>query len=88
MGFRYMQYPTKVKELAVEIITACNDYKARKIDNDELKEVILYYASKYPDKLFNGPDFNPTIKKMIGKQRIELLNNILEGFQNSFLKCL
>lgn len=86
MTFNYMQYPTKVKEIATEIIKSCNDYKARKISNDELKEVILYYATKYPEKLFNGAELNSTVTKIIGKQRIELINKILEGYQTSFFQ--
>lgn len=86
MSFRYLQYPTKVKELAAEIIKACNDYKARKIGNEELREVIFYYASKYPEKLFNGAELNPTITKVIGKQRVEIINKLLEGYQNSFFQ--
>lgn len=81
-----MQYPTTVKEVATEIIIACNDYKARNIGNDELREAILYYASKYPEKLFNGKELNPTVTKMVGKQRVELINKLLEGYQISFFK--
>ncbi|MEG3006122.1 MAG: TIGR04540 family protein [Oscillospiraceae bacterium] len=86
MDFQYMQYPTKVKEVAAELIRACNDYKARKIGNKELKEVVLYYASNYPEKLFNGSDINPTVKKIIGQNRIEFLNKVLDGYQQTFFQ--
>lgn len=86
MDFQYMQYPTKVKEVANEIIRACNDYKARKIGNIQLKEVVMYYAMNYPEKLFNAEDLNPTIKKMIGQQRIDIVNKLLEGYQSSFFE--
>lgn len=81
MDFIYMQYPTTVKELANELVQACNDYKARKIDNKTIKEVVWHYASKYPEKLFYGADLNPTIKKIIGSKRIEIVNTLLEGYQ-------
>lgn len=74
-----MQYPTKIKEVAEEIIKACNAYKARKLKNEELREVIFFYAKNYPEKMFNADDINPTIKKVIGKQRVTLLNKILNS---------
>lgn len=81
MDLPYLLYPTKVKELANELITICNDYKSRKIDNSTFKDLIVHYSSKYPYLLYNAGDFNPTIKKIIGKQRISLICIALEGQQ-------
>jgi len=81
MNEKYMAYPLTVKELATELIIACNDYKARHIDNADIKEIILWYASTAPEKLFNGSDYNPTVTKMIGSRRIELINTLLDGYQ-------
>lgn len=83
MGNEYLKYPTTVKLLAGEIIKVCNDYNARKINNDEIKEIILWYATKMPDKLFMANDLNPTIKKIIGSKRIFLINTLLDGYQTS-----
>lgn len=78
MNSKYMLYPIKVKDLANELITVCNDYKARRINNSELREIILFFASTHHEKLFNGDDLNPTVKKIIGKKRINLINKILD----------
>ena len=77
MSNSYRQYPRSVKELADQIKIITNDYTSRAINNNELREAIQWFAVKYPDKLFNGDDYNPTVKKIIGKRRINLLNTIL-----------
>lgn len=76
-----LRNPKTVKDLAKEIISVCDGYWSRQIDADEAKEVILYWSKFQAKKLFKGTDFNPTIKKIIGKQRIELLNDFLQGTQ-------
>lgn len=83
MSYEYRELVFTVKELAGEITAACDAYKRREISAGRLKEIILAYASAYPDKLFNGTDINPTIKAIIGKKRIALLNTMLDGFQPS-----
>ena len=86
MEFEYMKFPTQVKEVAREIKRACNNYKARTIGNNKLKEVIMHYAVKYPEKLFSGDDLNPTVKLILGKQRKELVNKILEDRGEIYVK--
>ena len=82
MGNEFMQYPTTVKMLADEIKKGCDSYIPREIDNKRLREVIFWYASTAPDKLFFGPEFNPTIAKIIGKKRLRLVNDVLDGYQH------
>lgn len=77
----YLQYPATVKALANEIKTACNDYNARKIDNAQIKEIIMWYATVQPDKLFAADKINPTISKIIGKKRVRLISDLLYGYQ-------
>ncbi len=81
MGNQYMQYPTTVKALAYEIKKACNDYTARKINNDQIREIIFWYATKVPDKLFSAEKLNPTVIAIIGKKRERLVNDLLDGYQ-------
>lgn len=75
----YMQYPSTIKALAEELKSACNDYNARKINNDRIKEIIYWYAENQADKLFAADKLNPTISKIIGKKRVKLINSILEN---------
>lgn len=82
MGNQYLQYPTTVKALAGEIKTACNDYTARRISNDQIKEIILWYAAKMPQLLFAAEKINPTVTAIIGKKRVRLVNDLLDGYQH------
>lgn len=86
MNDDYMAYPLTVKALAGEIIKACNDYMARHIDNNRLREIIFWYAIKQPDKLFAAENLNPTVSKIIGKRRVKLINNLLDGYQDHLLR--
>ena len=79
MGNEYMLYPSTVKALAEEIKKACNDYNSRKINNDKIKEIIQWYANNQADKLFAAEEINPTISKIIGKKRVNLINALLEA---------
>ena len=81
MENNYILYPSTIKALAEEIKRACNDYNARRINNDEIKEVINWYAENQADKLFAAEEINPTISKIIGKKRVNLINILLESPQ-------
>lgn len=81
MPQEYMKYPSTVKALAAEIKSACNAYFSRKATNEEIKEIILWYASSQPDKLFWGNEINPTVSKIIGKKRLRLINDLLTEHQ-------
>jgi len=77
MGNDYMRYPTTVKMLAGEIKAVCDDYKKRKINNDDITEVVSWYAKMHSDKLFCNGKINPTVSKIIGQKRVQLLNVLL-----------
>lgn len=81
MSFAYLKYITTVRELAGEIKKATNDYKARKIDNQEISKVVSYYAEHFPEKLFDGEDLNTTIKQIIGIKRTSLVVMLLNENQ-------
>ena len=73
-----------VKELAREINQTCDAYKRREITSEDMKGYIRRYAQLYPGMLFNGDDYNPTVKKIVGERRFILINLALEDFQISF----
>ena len=81
MDYEYLQYPHSVVELAKEIKRVANDYHARKITNEELRGIFLWYSEKCPGKLFQDGDYNTSIKQIIGKRRVELLDMIFDGSQ-------
>lgn len=76
--------PTTVKLLASQIKQACDDYIAMKITEKHLRELLFHYASHHGNKLFSIRDINPTVVNRIGKKRLELVNIMLEGFQQRF----
>ena len=80
---QFIKNPGTVKELAQEINRVSDAYWSRNITESALKEYMLYWASKHGDKLFMGSDLNPTVKKIIGKKRLSLVNIMLEGTQYS-----
>jgi len=86
MDYEFREVVFTIKELAREIIAACDAYKSRKINSTDLRKYMFYYANHYPDKLFNGPDINPTIKTLIGKKRASVLNEMLSGYQVTIFK--
>ena len=81
MEYEFLKYPSSIRALAEEMNRITKDYDARKIGNNELKEILLWYATKCRDKVFQGEDYNPTLKKIIGKRRIKLLDTLLDGYQ-------
>lgn len=75
----YIAYPSTIVGMATELRKIIDDYKARKISNVELKEIIIFYAETNPEKLFNGSEYNITIKRKIGKSRLDIIDTLLIG---------
>ena len=81
LEYEFQKYPQSVVSLAGEIRRVSDDYNARKIGNDEINEIVIWYASQYPDLLFEGPGYRPAIKAILGKKRVRLLDKALNGYQ-------
>ena len=79
-----LKNPVTVKQLAIQIIRACDGYIAFKITEKHFNELIHHYANYHGKKLFSVDGINPTIINRIGKKRLELLNIMLGGFQYKF----
>lgn len=76
----YIKHPKTVVQLAAEIKKACDAYWTTKdLSEIELKELIYTWAGT--GKLIQGNDINRSIKKIIGKSRVELVKKMLEGFK-------
>jgi uncharacterized protein (TIGR04540 family) len=76
-----LRNPTTVKLLASQINQACDEYIARKLTEKQFRELFMHFAANHGKKLFSRKGINPTIVNRIGKKRLELLNIMLEGFQ-------
>lgn len=81
MSEKYMLFPMSVVDLAAEINKAVDDYRARRISNTELQDVVLAWAQNVPDKLFDGDDYRLSIKKLVGVRRMKVVNKMLDGYQ-------
>jgi len=53
-----LKNPTTVKSLANQIIAACDCYVELKIPENQLKELIMHYASLHVKKLFSYNGLN------------------------------
>ena len=73
----YALYPSTTTELIPDLKKVIDDYKARKITNQEVKDVIAFYAEKHPEKLYDEDNYNKTVKRLIGKRRLDTLDRIL-----------
>ena len=76
-----LKNPTTIRLLSQQIIIACDEYLSLKLSEQKLRELLLYYASNHGNKLFKGPELNPTVLNRIGKKRAELVERTLSGFQ-------
>lgn len=76
-----LKNPTTVKLLAIQIISACDEYISLKLTEKQFRELLFHYASQHGKKLFSAKGINPTIVNRIGKKRLELVNIMLAGYQ-------
>lgn len=80
----FLRNPTTIKMLASQLLHASDEYISRKLSEKQFKELIFHFASNHGNKLFSLKGINPTITNRIGKKRLELVNIMLEGFQQKF----
>ncbi|ULL20441.1 hypothetical protein D2A30_01910 [Streptococcus suis] len=79
--YEYVAYPATVLTLTSELRVIIDDYREGKLDNREIEEIILFYADNNKDKLFDEDELNITVQRKLGKQRLNILRNILKNNQ-------
>lgn len=78
----FLNNPLTVKQMATQINLASDAYISMKISENELRELLYHYAKSHGRKLFGfNRNLNPTITKIIGKKRKELVEIMLAGLQ-------
>jgi len=84
--FPILRNPLTVKQMAGQIKQACDLYIELKLSEKHLKELVWHYAGTHGKKLFgrNGT-LNPTLEKIIGKKRKELVEIMLSDFQMTLI---
>ena len=75
----YIIFHKNVVHLAKEINRAFNDYWNRELSEIELKELLWKWAGT--GKLFKGNDYNKSLKRLVGKERVRIMDKLLEGYQ-------
>ncbi|KAB2950889.1 TIGR04540 family protein [Heliorestis acidaminivorans] len=75
----YIIFHKNVVHLAQEINKAFNDYWNRELTEIELKELLWKWAST--GKLFKGDDYSKSLKRIVGKERLKIMDKLLEGYQ-------
>lgn len=81
-----LRNPVSVKQMADQIKKACDLYCTFRLSEKELKELLMHFAGIHGKKLFHYDSaLNPTISKIIGKKRLELVRLMLSGFQLKML---
>ena len=81
---RFIANPLTVKQMAAQINAASDAYISMKLNENELRELLYHYAKTHGKKLFGfNKDLNPTITKIIGKKRKELVRIMLAGLQTT-----
>lgn len=85
-GYRVLRNPLTVKQMAGQIKEACDLYAELKLSERHLKELMCHYAGVHGRKIFgkNGA-LNPTVEKIIGKKRKELVEIMLSDFQMTLI---
>jgi len=80
--FPILRNPLTVKQMAGQLKAACDLYIKLKLSEKHLKELVWHYADTHGKKLFgrNGT-LNPTLEKIIGKKRKQLVEIMLSDFQ-------
>jgi len=79
---QFIANPLTVKQMAAQLNAACDAYISMKLSEDALRELLYHYANTHGRKLFGiNKDLNPTIAKIIGKKRKELVTIMLSGLQ-------
>lgn len=78
----FIKMPKSVVQLADEIKRAVDMYWNRELKQIELKELVWCWASS--GKLLKADDISSSIKKIIGKKRVDVIEKLLEGYQNKF----
>lgn len=80
--YDYIAYPITIVGLADQLKKVIDDYRARELTNSEVKEIILFYAENNNKKLFDRSDYNITIKRRLGKKRLDIVKTLLNGYQH------
>ncbi|MEW9124878.1 MAG: TIGR04540 family protein [Thermotaleaceae bacterium] len=75
----YLIHHKNLLNLAYEIKRAVDDYWNRELTETELRELLWKFAAT--GKLFKAKDYNKTIKKINGHARMEVIDKMLEGYQ-------
>jgi len=79
-----LRNPSGVRQMAAEMKKLVDMYWSRRISEKEAIEIIIYWATNYPQYIFRANDYNPSIRHIVGKKRLAFVDVALQGFQTKF----
>lgn len=81
---RILQNPITIKQMAEQVKIACDHYNSLNLEEKDFEALLQHYARNHGNRFFgkNG-SLNPTLEKIIGKKRKELVNIMLKDHQMS-----
>lgn len=79
MRKEYIIFHKNVVYLAKEINRAFDDYWNRELSEMELKELLWKWAGT--GKLFKADEYSKTIQRLCGKERLQIMDKLLDGYQ-------
>lgn len=79
---KFIKHPKTIKGLAEELKKLIDFYWGKEVSEEELTELLQYWSENEAEKLFIDNDLNPTIKKVIGKKRSNLIGKWLNKTKN------
>lgn len=80
--YGYTAYPETIVELAKQLKDITDDYRQRKITNDDFEEIISFHVENNSEKLFTDDKYNITVQRFLGKRRLSVLDTVLEQLRN------
>lgn len=91
MNDKYQLYPRTIKALATELVHVIDDYCEKKIEGEQLMNIIVHWNDTSGHNILVGPNqYNSTITQRLGKKRLHLLKSMLSGrvqiSKNPFIK--
>lgn len=82
---KYNMHPFTLVELGEEIKKVCNDYRGNSISYSDVKSLMKHYATSQNNFFDLDGQINKTIRKVIGKKRVEFIDSLLTEFQRKIV---
>lgn len=74
---KYMNYPSGIVKLGKAVKEVCEAYKAKEIDSEQFKLLVVWYAANYKDWFYNEDgSYNITVSLILGTRRLNMIDAV------------